>query len=156
MYDHATQSLWSTLTGMPVVGPLVGKGIELQTLPVVTSTWGEWKKSHPGTSVLSLDTGHQRDHAEGAAYRQYFASDRLMFGVPKLDPRLPNKAEVLALRTPGQPAEQLAIAAQFFGGEPRLPRPHRCPGSIVRKRLPGHRAFWFGWYAAYPATRLVK
>jgi Protein of unknown function (DUF3179) len=114
MYDHATQSLWSTLTGAPVVGPRVGKGIALQTLPVVTSTWGEWNKRHPGTGVLSLDTGHPRDYAEGAAYRQYFASDRLMFGVPKLDPRLPNKAEVLALRTPGQPAEQLAIAAHFL------------------------------------------
>ena len=24
------------------------------------------------------------------------------------------------------------------------------------KRLPAHRAFWFGWHAAFPATRLVK
>ena len=23
-------------------------------------------------------------------------------------------------------------------------------------RLPAHRAFWFGWYAAFPGTRLVK
>ena len=23
-------------------------------------------------------------------------------------------------------------------------------------RLPSHRAFWFGWYASYPSTRLVK
>ena len=30
------------------------------------------------------------------------------------------------------------------------------PGGAVLKRLPAHRAFWFGWYAAYPATRLVK
>ncbi|ORU90920.1 MAG: hypothetical protein A6F71_08230 [Cycloclasticus sp. symbiont of Poecilosclerida sp. M] len=24
------------------------------------------------------------------------------------------------------------------------------------KRLPYHRAFWFGWYATYPNTRLIK
>ena len=24
------------------------------------------------------------------------------------------------------------------------------------KRLPAHRAFWFGWHSAYPANRLVK
>ena len=30
------------------------------------------------------------------------------------------------------------------------------PGSQALARLPAHRAFWFGWYAAYPATRLVK
>jgi hypothetical protein len=24
------------------------------------------------------------------------------------------------------------------------------------ERFPAHRAFWFGWYAAFPDTRLVK
>lgn len=205
MYDHATKSLWSTMGGEPVVGPLVGKGIELQTLRVVTTTWGEWKKRHPGTMVLSLETGHQRDYDEGAAYRDYFASDRLMFGVPKLDTRLPNKAEVLALRTSRKPAEQLAISAAFLAANPvyhdrlgaqafvvltdasganrvyesanrrfanwdgestlrdsagrtwKLTEDELAgPGGASLKRLPAHRAFWFGWYAAYPATRLVR
>lgn len=115
MYDHATQSLWSTLTGKPVVGPLVGEGIELKTLPVVTTTWGEWRKRHPDTRVLSLDTGRERDYSEGAAYRDYFATDRLMFAVPKLDRRLPNKAEILALRYDGEP---LAISADFLSRNP--------------------------------------
>ena len=30
------------------------------------------------------------------------------------------------------------------------------PDGQTLKRLPAHRAFWFGWYAAYPGTRLVK
>ena len=205
MYDHATQSLWSTLTGTPVVGPLVGKGIELQSLHVVTTTWGEWKKRHPGTTVLSLDTGHRRDYAEGAAYREYFGSDRLMFTVPRLDTRLRNKDEVLALRTSAKPVDQLAIAVDFLAanrvyhdrigtqqfvvltdasganrvyesanlrfkswdGEStlrdRLDQTWKVsedrlmgPGGMSLKRLPAHRAFWFGWYAAYPGTRLVK
>lgn len=205
MYDHATKSLWSTMGGEPVVGPLVGKGIELQTLRVVTTTWGEWKRRHPGTTVLSLETGHERDYTEGAAYRDYFSSDRLMFGVPKLDSRLPNKAEVLALRASGKSVDQLAIAANFLlanrvyhgrigaqpfvvltdasganrvyesakeqflswdgdstvrdrdGGTWKLTEDEiRGPAGASLKRLPAHRAFWFGWYAAYPETRLVK
>jgi hypothetical protein len=68
MYDQATKSLWSTLSGTPVVGALVGQGIELRSLYVVTTTWKEWKKRHPNTTVLSLDTGHARDYREGAAY----------------------------------------------------------------------------------------
>jgi hypothetical protein len=115
MYDKATASLWSTLTGEPVIGQLVGKGIELKTLPVVTTTWREWKARHPDTLVLSLDTGRERDYSEGAAYRDYFATDRLMFAVPKLDRRLPNKAEILALRFDGAP---LAIAATFLRRNP--------------------------------------
>jgi hypothetical protein len=202
MYDRATSSLWSTLTGGPVVGPLVGQRIELQTLPVVTSTWGEWRRRHPDTGVLSLDTGFERDYSEGAAYRDYFATDRLMFAVPELDRRLPNKAEVLALRIQG---ETLAIAADYLrrhpvhhdrlggtdlvvltdpgganrvfessgtrfarwdGGDTVLDR----AGEVWRvteqaletadgrrqERLPAHRVFWFGWYAQFPQTRLLK
>ena len=79
MYDQATQSLWNTLTGKPVVGPLINKGIELEHLSVVTTTWGEWKRRHPDTSVLSLKTGHRRDYGEGVAYQEYFATDNMMF-----------------------------------------------------------------------------
>ena len=205
MYDHATKSLWSTLTGTPVVGQLVGKGIELQPLYVVTTTWKEWRTRHPGTRVLSLETGHQRDYSEGAAYREYFATDQLMFIVPKHDERLPNKAEVLALRLPQAQREALAIAADFLTTRPvyqarigsvnvvvltdasganrvyesrettfaswdnvasardSLGNAWRVDESQLTaangqtlKRLPAHRAFWFGWHAAFPDTRLVK
>ena len=205
MYDHATKSLWSTFDGKPVVGPLVGKGIVLPSLYVVTTTWGEWKRRHPSTTVLSLQTGHERDYTEGAAYRDYFSSDRLMFGVPKLDRRLPNKAEVLALRDPTGTGEEVAISADFLvknrvlhervgklsvvvltdaSGANRVYESNQTrfvsydqqrtvqdrsggnwlveedrligPSGQSMKRVSAHRAFWFGWYAAYPKTRLVR
>lgn len=112
MYDRATKSMWSTLRGAPVVGPLVGKGIELEPLYVVTTTWGKWKQQHPDTDVLSLETGHRRDYGEGVAYRNYFATDQLMFTVPGTDLRLKNKDEVLIVR--GQSKQPLAIAAAFL------------------------------------------
>ena len=204
MYDRATQSLWSTLWGAPVVGPLVGEGIELERLSVVTSTWGAWRRRHPDTLVLSLNTGHRRDYAEGAAYREYFATDELMFGVPRLDRRLRNKAEVLGLLAPQADAAPLAIASGFLQRNPlhhdrlggqdivvltdasgahRVYQAHgvtfagwdrdasltdgagvgwtldetrlRSSDGRMRDRVPAHRAFWFGWYAAYPHTRLV-
>ncbi len=114
MYDQATQSLWSTLEGRPVIGPLAGHDIELPWRSVVTTTWGEWKRRHPETTVLSLDTGHDRDYGEGVAYRSYFSNDRLMFNVPKLDKRLRNKAEVLGLRF-GDGTGVLAIDTRFLG-----------------------------------------
>jgi hypothetical protein len=205
MYDHATKSLWSTLTGTPVVGRLVGKGIELKPLYVVTTTWKEWRTRHPRTQVLSLDTGHRRDYSEGAAYRDYFASDRLMFTVPTLDDRLPDKAEVLALRSPKVSGESLAIAADYLASRPiyhariggvnlvvltdasganrvyesrdltftRWDQAAAAfdnrggawqmdesqltgPNGETLLRWPAHRAFWFGWRAAFPQTRLIK
>ena len=111
LYDQATKSLWSTLKGEPVVGPLVGQGISLKRLSCVTSTWGQWKKDHPDTSVLSLDTGYERDYDEGAAYGQYLATDELVFSTPLSDERLKNKAEVLVFHGKD---DQLAIAADFL------------------------------------------
>lgn len=120
MFDEETGSLWSSLEGSPVVGPLVGKGLRLTFRSVVTTTWGEWKKDHPGTSVLSLETGYERNYAEGAAYRQYFGSDRLMFEVPATDARLKNKAEVLVLRPEvlGPNARPVAIAVDRLKRQP--------------------------------------
>ncbi len=114
MYDKKTQSLWNTLWGKPVIGPLVGKNIELDYLSVVTTTWGEWKERHPETTVLSLKTGHQRDYDEGVAYQEYFATDELMFMIPKKDTRLKNKQEILAIRLPSETDQNIAISSKFL------------------------------------------
>ena len=116
MFDHGTKSLWNTFEGVPVVGPLVGSGIRLAHRSVVTTTWGEWRRMHPETTVLTLDTGHERDYGEGVAYRAYFRSDDLMFDVPELDDRLDNKDEVLVtlLEDAAGNRRPLAISAEFL------------------------------------------
>lgn len=114
MYDQGTQSLWNTLWGKPVIGPLVGENIQLKRRSVVTTSWGEWRRRHPHTTVLSLNTGYRRDYGEGVAYRDYFATDELMFNVPDLDMRLKNKDEVLAIILPEYPDQPLAIATQYL------------------------------------------
>ena len=209
MFDQGTKSLWNTFEGVPVVGPLVGSGIRLRHRSVVTTTWREWRRTHPETTVLSLETGHTRDYSEGAAYRDYFATDRLWFGVPLSDDRLKNKDEVVILQL--QDAEgiwrPLAVAVKFLEDRPVYQTEHagrqlavvtsqrganrvydvgevRLTGLLdparvadavgagsgelgkVRlvsetdpsRRLPrvaSQRAFWFGWYAQFPHTRLI-
>lgn len=205
MYDRRTQSLWNTLWGQPVIGPLVGKDITLERLNIVTSTWGEWRRRHPHTKVLSLETGHRRDYSEGAAYRQYFETDELMFQVPVIDSRLDNKAEILGLRLAEAPEQPIAFSSEFLSNNPVYmdsvqdsnfvvftdsSGAHRVydrknykfkrwdqsfsivdqqgqtwtlhedyiesDNGVRLSRLPSHNAFWFGWYAAYKNTRLIK
>ena len=97
MFDHGTKSLWNTFEGVPVIGSLVGSGLQLTRRSMVTTTWGEWRARHPETTVLSLETGQQRDYSEGAAYRDYFSTDQLMFQVQARDDRLDNKDEVVVM-----------------------------------------------------------
>lgn len=120
MYDKSTQSLWNTMWGKPVIGPLVGKGIRLPRRTLVTTTWGEWKRRHPETAVLSLNTGYRRDYGEGVAYHDYFATDELMFNSSKIDTRLANKAEVLGLIFNDSDQAPLAIAATYAKANPLL------------------------------------
>lgn len=210
MFDEETMSLWSTLEGKPVVGALVDTGLQMTSHAAVTTTWGEWRATHPKTTVLSLDTGHKRDYGEGAAYRDYFSNDRLYFEVSKTDRRLKNKDEVLVMqvrRAAGGEAQPVAIVADFLKRTPvfhfevagrRLlavtsPRGANrvyalgghdvvfqsrpvtgdlvdtagrtwrqgedaltlADGSITLPRFVAQRAFWFGWYAQYPATLLL-
>ena len=212
MFDEKSMTLWSTLEGKPAIGSLVGTGLRLRSLPMVTTTWKEWKAEHPHTTVLSLDTGHERDYSEGAAYREYFSTDQLMFSVSKRDGRLKNKDEVLVMRLGPASDENgegmpLAISAKFLKKR-RLYQTETAGGDIVvvtsreganrvygaqgerferladngriedeqgrswqvtedalvlesdpetrLPRLPAQRAFWFGWYAQFPDTKLIK
>ena len=209
MFDEESMTLWSTLEGGPVVGSLAESGLRLDALPVVTSTWGEWRARHPATTVVSLQTGFDRDYSEGAAYRDYFATDQLMFRVPFRDSRLDNKDEILGLLLPaaGGGRQAVAVAVAFlrrtpiyhgaFAGMPIVILSSRDGGNRVYDsgterflrfdadgrlidltgrrwvvgeealvlestpavRLPrrvAFRAFWFGWYAQFRDTLLIK
>ena len=120
MFDRESMSLWSTLEARPVIGALAGEDLQLRAHPVVTTTWGEWRVAHPQTTVLSPDTGVNRDYSEGAAYRDYFSTDALMFRVSKTDKRLKNKAEVLIMKLRGEDGvtRPAAIAAEFLKKNP--------------------------------------
>lgn len=98
MYDEDTLSLWSNMTGEPVAGPLAGRGIALPVLPMTVTRWGDWKRSHPETTVAGLQTGFDRDYSPGAAYGKYFDSPETMFPVWKRDDALEPKEWVYGLR----------------------------------------------------------
>jgi len=190
MYDHNTESLWSELQGEPVAGKLVDQGIRLEILPVVLSTWGEWKRRHPETTVLSLSTGYQRDY-NVEPYKQYFESKELMFPVPVLNDRLAPKDFVFVLRagtrSKAYPLDLLLkkglvvdrvgdkMVALVGDSNSKSVRAYNCRSNQVDlkwqaledhlvspdcsqkcSRLPGHLAYWFGWYAQFPNADLYE
>ncbi|HSG05403.1 MAG TPA: DUF3179 domain-containing protein, partial [Nitrospiria bacterium] len=60
MYDRQTDSLWSQILQEAVTGKMMGTRLTL--LPLIHTTWEEWRKEHPNTLVLSTDTGYSRNY----------------------------------------------------------------------------------------------
>ncbi len=149
MFDRQTHSLWNQFTGKPVSGELVGSKIELKQRPVVISTWRDWQNQNPGTSVLSLETGHPRDYGSGLVYQDYFASPDLMFPAEVDESRLRQKGYVFGIRTFGA-AKAWPVAA-FEGGRVINDRVGDlnvvligdADGRTVRAYDRGHREFTF-------------
>ncbi len=102
MVDRQTRTLWSNLTGEPVIGKLAGgDGGEvprLAVLPLTLTTWKDWRDHHPETTVLALDDLRRRyryEYLPGAAGRQRTG---VSFPSGPPGPGLDPKAEIYAVR----------------------------------------------------------
>jgi len=76
MYDHQTESLWLQVKRKAVTGPKTGT--KLFTFPSSRTTWKKWKKKHPETTVLSFNTGHNRNYSRDP-YESYYRDRKGMF-----------------------------------------------------------------------------
>jgi len=204
MFDRETESLWSNLTGEPVIGRLAEDPFQLEVLPLTLTTWGEWRWRHPTTTVLDLEPlafYYPFDYQPGAADE---ARSGVSFPVWKKDNRLERNEEVYVLRVDGHAKAFVAQAALAAGvvndavgslpvvlvadsrsgsirvyergersfrwnEEDRLVDDRERVWSLTEealaltneageveqlKRIPGHVAFWFGWYGFFPNTEV--
>jgi len=103
MIDRQTRSLWSQITGEPVVGPMAETPVRLGLVPLTVTTWGEWKRAHPDTTVTKLDASFGAkwgyDYRPGAADRKRAG---VSFPVWQKSGALPAREEVYGLRLGGK------------------------------------------------------
>ncbi len=154
MVDRQSYTLWSNLTGTPVVGRLARAEIELPVLPMTLTTWEEWRGRHPETRVLDLDGverslgGRYRfDYRPGAADR---ARTGVSFPVWIQNDVLERDEEVFALRINGRakayPLAALAsrrVVNDELGGESLVLVADAASGAIRAYRR-GDRTFRSG------------
>ena len=100
MLDYETGSYWWQVAGEAIVGPLTRE--QLSLLPSTMATWGDWRRLHPNTLVLSRDTGHPRNYDRDpfVGYAEGVNEGLFAFPVSEAgrDARLRPAAVVLALR----------------------------------------------------------
>lgn len=110
MYDRQTWTLWSQVSGEPVVGPMADTPLRLDLVPVTVTTWKDWRSAHPNTTVTRLDSSFGArwgfDYRPGAADRR---REGVSFPVWQKSAKLPAKEEIYALQI-GAAAKAYPIA----------------------------------------------
>jgi len=161
MFDLNTYSVFDTFRGDAVTGPLADKGVKLSQASVVTTSWGEWKKAYPNTTVLEERLALGRDFD----FRNGRDANGPIFPIGDVDPRLPVQEDVLGVITAsGKPiafhvnslikvldsGEKVTIETVEIvldaGGVKAVDKDGKDLGT--------HQAFWFAWSQFYPETLL--
>jgi hypothetical protein len=161
MYDSQTESLFDQFSGKAVTGPLRAAGITLARTPVIVTTWGEWRRAHPDTTITAAEIDGRTYGPDPLEGRDAAGP---IFPVGRVDGRLPPTTEVYGVVTP----EGATVAFPMDETKRRLRSEERilAYGLELRLRagglearpvsggqpLIGQRAFWFAWSQFHPRT----
>jgi hypothetical protein len=164
MYDVQTESLFDQFDGVALSGPQLDRGTRLPRVPLITTTWGEWKAAHPRTTVIAEGAGTGRE------YTGDFLGDRdaggPIFPTGPRDRRLPAQEIVFGVETPrgvtvAFPVDEaratLATGRPVIHGGVELSL--RAGGLVAHQGgrgpdLRGNEAYWFAWSQFRPGTLL--
>lgn len=102
MIDPSTNTVWAHLAGEALLGP--DKGKTLTVLPLVNTTWGEWKRLHPASTTPFWDARYRRYYSQKVVSGQDYLPPMFPATLQGLkDDRLAPNALVLAVRVEGRP-----------------------------------------------------
>lgn len=165
-YDRASESLWQQITGEAIAGP--HRGSTLSTVPLVMTTWKEWRTAHPHTEVLVSNQGQLLSSPNKKPYGDYDESTRLMFPANSQAARIMHPKQVVhGIRLPEgamavserRLARDAPLSATIGGVAVEWQKRVDGGVTIVRsdtgESLSPHRMFWFAWYSFNTDTALL-
>ena len=162
MQDKETGSLWSHVTGECLEGEY--KGVQLEMIPVVQTTWEQWSADHSETRVLK-----KSEEIKASPYEKYFQDPEKigLFRTAWLQDRLPGKTLihglVLGAHSLAVTDEVLLPGEAVAGklGEVEVTMTRNADGGViaVRKDTAGvlivRTAYWFAWSTYFPNTAVI-
>jgi len=168
LYDRNTGSLWSQIMGEAISGKL--KGTKLTQLPVLHTSWSDWRNLHPHTLVLSDKTGFPVNYKK-RLYAGYKTSRDLYFKVTNKAPvRYHPKEQVMGLEIAGKykayafkelDKNALTSFTDDFAGksfevhwnaEARNAYITDTNDEVIVTTV----GFWFAWFTFHPQTEVFQ
>jgi hypothetical protein len=162
MYDRKTETYWTQIDGLAIVGELTGT--QLSPVSIDTVAWSDWKSAHPDSKVLNKETGYIRPYGNDP-YGSYYVDSFLIFPVDNEDNRIHPKTVIFGIEVNGtfkayqeDDLKELGTINDTLGGKNITVT--RDNVGIVKitdskgNEIVKERDFWFAWYAFHPETEL--
>jgi len=165
MYDRKTDSYWTQIDGIAVVGEFTG--LKLKPISIDTVVWRDWKKAHPESEVLSQETGHVRAYGNDP-YGSYYENSNLFFPVENQDDSVHPKDVIFGIEVNGtykayreeDLEKENTITDIVNGVNLRVTRNNTGVVKVfdldAQEEIVKERDFWFAWYAFHPDTELYE
>ncbi len=166
MFDRETESLWDQFRGTALGGPL--QGSRLTSIPLVVTTWDEWRAAHPDTTTLAKPS--EIDRNLGDPYDGTLLDDRPdepIFPTGVRDGRLAPHERVLGVQLADGSSVAFVVAevraVAGAGGRAVLGDVEVGLGAdgglvVLAPRAPAEvrESFWFAWSQFHPGTELWR
>ena len=163
MYDALTDTYWTQIGGLAILGELTGQ--KLVPISIDTVVWRDYKTLNPDAKVLSQDTGISRNYGRDP-YGNYYEDSFLIFPVKNSDNRIHAKTVVFGIEVNGNYKayqeddliETGEINDEIAGIKIKVERSIEGIVKITNletgEEIIKERDFWFAWYAFHPDTDL--
>lgn len=120
--DDVTENVWLQGKGISVIGDRIGD--QLDIYPYEIMTWATWKGRYPNGSVLSTDTGYDRDYTSHP-YANYDIANLIFFPLNNVRNDISFKWEVNTVDLNGEQytfvdaiMKGFGVANEVAGGQP--------------------------------------
>lgn len=162
LYDRATESLWSSVTGRAISGPRAGQA--LRPLRVHVETMLRWAGRYPDTTVLALPDRARIDYRR-SPYSAYWVSDGYPLAVRSRDERFHAKELVLGVEIGPRSRAYIASVVTRAGGRivdefasRRIRIAYDGESGTFSYEAPEdvtvRSAYWFAWKSLHPETEI--
>ena len=165
LYDHETESLWSQLKSQAIAGPLAGT--RLGQIPSSRVSWEKWTQLHPQTTVLSDQTGYDRDYGRDP-YEGYYRVGTIWFPVGEVRRDLSPKDRVLGVEIGSDSKAYLLedlvrkegfVTDRIGDVQIRIRVSDQEVVSVTNEQGESVQhlfAYWFAWQAFHPQTDVYR
>ncbi len=173
LYDRSDHAMWPQVGLAAASGPLVDRVMNHVTSWQIT-TFDQWRDEQPQSTVVSFDTGHDRDYTVDP-YSMYHGDPMMMFPVSMRDRRLDVWARIIGVKlgdtTRAYGMDMLRASAEL-AGDPDGIVTDQIDGQTIRLGVEPNtgtvrlietpqdakvaHAFWFVWASHHPDTEIYR